>query len=134
MSINVKRKGPNVQSPGTDNRIRLQFDRTDHSSPLQSPHIGKQTLTTMLNKLRDSKETIGTETHRSGGLIEDKTMKAIEDINIKEEQEEIDSPVEDDNIKQALEPESLTARSKSHPAKLKKRDQSTVADYMRKRQ
>ena len=86
----------------------------------------------MLNKLRDSKETIGTETHRSGGLIEDKTMKAIEDINIKEEQEEIDSPVED-NIKQALEPESLTARSKSHPAKLKKRDQSTVADYMRKR-
>ena len=87
----------------------------------------------MLNKLRDSKETIGTETHRSGGLFEDKTMKAIEDINIKEEQEEIDSPVEDDNKKLALEPESLTVRSKSHPAKLQKRDLSTVADYMRKR-
>lgn len=58
-------------------RLRLQFDRLEQSNPTQSPpEIGfglnsplEHQLSGLPSKLRDSKETLETETHRSAGII-----------------------------------------------------------------
>ena len=77
-------------------RARLQFDRLEQGSPLQSPpqlKFGLKSpletpLTGLPNKFRDSKETLQTETHRSAGILpNEQSLKVTNEIEITEEVE-----------------------------------------------
>ena len=76
------KKKQSTSKEATERRIKLQFDRINHGSPLNTRRNDGFALTNLLNKLRDSKETLQTDTHRSGDLSANRTFRSSEKIQI----------------------------------------------------